>query len=138
MSQISINLMSWFQLYCLSINHLLSPVCKNLDFVTGEFCPPLLLNFPWSANTYFYCCIFSSFIILKNFVFKRFSSLNLSFVCSSLPVLIRFCKFAISAACLALRVFKAVSIFTSLFWSHCDFYDFYNSRILCCTLWAST
>ena len=59
----------------LSFDHLLNPVCKNFDFVTGELCPPLLLNFPWSANTSFSCCIFA---LATSFSYITFSACSLS------------------------------------------------------------
>lgn len=118
-------------------DHLLKPVCKNLDLVTGELSPPLLLNCPFNPNTSLSCCILNSFMIFSNFFFNLTSSLNLSFICSSRPVLIRFCKLPNSADCFALNVFRAVYILMFRLPSHETFYVFSSSIMRCCTLCAS-
>ena len=78
--------------------------CNNFDFETGDICPPLLLNCPLNAITSLSCCIFNYFLMLSYFFFNLDSSFILSFICSSLPVFILFCKLTNSADCLPLTI----------------------------------
>lgn len=114
-------------------NHLLKNV---LDFM-GEFCPPLLLNCPFTAISSLSCCIFNYLQILKYFCLNLSSSFFLSFASSSNPVLIFFCKTCSSWSCFWICLLRAVSIFRFLLFIHATVSSCSSWLQRTWTLWAS-
>ena len=109
---------------------------KVLDFI-GEFCPPLLLNCPFTAISSLSCCIFNYLQTLKYFCLNLSSSLFRSFANSSNPVLIFFCKTCSSCSCFWTCLFRAVSILMFLLFIHAMVSSCSSWLHLTWTLWAS-